>query len=114
MGLIIKNCFISECNKGVVAPDSLDIDITGTVFEKTGVAIDIYPSSQELRQVGLPENTPKELLAEAIETLKKLQSSTTEEKQAAISKSKLFNWLSNGASIATVTTAVMEMIKFFR
>lgn len=114
MGVIIKGCLISNCGKGIVASSDIKLRISETVIEKVGVAIEISPPPKKLRQVGLPDNTPIELLAEAVEILKQVQSNIVEVKQAAIAKSKLYSWLGNSASLATVTTAVMELAKFFR
>lgn len=115
MGVIIKGCLISNCGKGIVASSDIKLRISETVIEKVGVAIEISPPPpKKLRQVGLPDNTPIALLAEAVEILKQVQSNIVEVKQAAIAKSKLYSWLGNSASLATVTTAVMDLAKFFR
>jgi len=69
MAIKITDCHFENNGTGIKAPTSAEIDMSGTSFKGNGKAMDIYVSAADLRQLGLPENTPQEYIQEAIQIL---------------------------------------------
>ncbi|MEN9911686.1 MAG: hypothetical protein RI956_130 [Pseudomonadota bacterium] len=72
--------------------------------------MDIYLSAIDLQKLGLPLNTPQELLKEIITTLQGMSSNTEVEKEKVVKQSKLFNWLSAAAAVSTVATSLVQFV----
>ena len=114
MGITIKDCHFESNGVGIKAPTSADLSISGTTFHKNGKAMDLYVSPQDYAKLGLPHNTPAELLTEAVADQNERASQTHEERLEVIKKSRLFEWLEHsagfGASLVTIADAVVKFI----
>lgn len=110
MSIIIKDCHFENNGTGIKAPTSADIQMSGTKFIDNGKAIDIYVSAVDLQNLGLPPNTPQDLLKEIITTLQSMSSNTEVEKENAVKQSQLFNWLGAASSVSTIATAVVQFV----
>lgn len=110
MPIIIKDCHFENNGTGIKAPTSADIQMSGTKFVDNGKALDIYVSAVDLQKLGLPPDTPQELLREIITTLQGMPSHTVVEKVAAVRQSQLFNWLGAAASVSTVATSLVQFV----
>lgn len=110
MPIIIKNCNFENNGTGIKAPTSADIQVSGTNFIANGKALDIYVSAADLQKLGLPPNTPQDLLKEIIITLQNMPSNTQTEKENSVKQSRLFDWLGAAASASTIATAVVEFV----
>jgi len=110
MPIIIKDCHFENNGTGIKAPTSADIQMSGTKFVDNGKALDIYVSAVDLQRLGLPPDTPQELLKEIIFTLQGMPSHSEAEKVAVVKQSQLFNWLGAAASVATVATSLVQFV----
>ena len=110
MAIIMKDCHFENNGTGIKAPTSADIQMSGTTFVRNGKALDIYVSAVDLQKLGLPPDTPQELMQEIIATLQGISAEPAKVKQEAIENSRLFKWLGHAASLATVGTALVQFV----
>lgn len=96
--------------KGIRAPDTYDIKARNTSFDNVDVGIDIYLSKAEILEIGLPEDTPLELISEAIAIIKK---SEKEDAVEGLSKSNLFSWLGIASNTVTIATPIVQALMAF-
>lgn len=111
MKIKMEGCHFEDNGTAIKAPDSVEFDMTDTKFINNQKALDIFSTKSQLEQIGLPEDTPKELLEEVIEIYKAHQNSPLPEQENAISKSKLFSWLGHGASVASIASAIIALLQ---
>lgn len=104
----ITDCHFENNGTAIKAPTSADIKMSGTTFVCNGKAMDIYVSAVDLQKLGLPQDTPQEMLKEVISIIQGMLCSSEEEKEAAITKSSLFEWLGAAASTSTLATALIQ------
>ncbi|PKI03793.1 hypothetical protein CXF78_10930 [Shewanella sp. 11B5] len=105
MALDLKRVDFSRGKKGVVAPDTYDIKARDVKFQDVEIGFDIYLSKAKMLEIGLPENTPKDLIFEAIEIVKNSKEEETVDK---LSKSELFSWLGMAANTVTIATPLVK------
>lgn len=110
MPLIITDCHFENNGTAIKAPTSANIQMSGSTFIDNGKAIDIYVSAVDLQKLGLPPDTPQELLKEIITTLQGMPFNTAVEKVNAVKQSQLFNWLGAASSASTIATALVEFV----
>jgi hypothetical protein len=107
MALDLDRVTFKKCKKGVVAPDTYDIKARNVDLEDVEVGFDIYLSKVELLKMGLPENTPVELVSEAIEIVRNSEATEVVEH---LSKSKLLSWLGIASNTITVATPIVQAL----
>ncbi len=107
MGLDLKRVKFKKMDAGVVAPDTYDIKARDVEFEDVKEGFKIYLSSLEKQKMGLPDNTPDELIAEAIQIIK-----SHKEKEAVenLSQSRLFTWLGVASNSVTIATPIVKAL----
>ncbi|MBC8659629.1 hypothetical protein LZU85_19300 [Vibrio sp. IRLE0018] len=107
MALDLNNVKFKKGDVGVVAPDTYDIKARNVDFEEVRVGFDIYVSKSQIVEMGLPENTPIELISEAIQIIK-----SNQEKEAVenLSKSRLFTWLGVASNSVTIATPIVQAL----
>jgi hypothetical protein len=107
MALDLKHVKFKKGDTGVIAPDTYDIKARNVEFEEIKVGFDIYVSKPEILKMGLPENTPVELISEAIQIIKNHQ-----EKEAVenLSQSNLFSWLGVASNTVTIATPIVQAL----
>lgn len=108
MPIIMTDCHFAGNGTAIKAPTSADIQMSGTTFVGNGKALDIYVSAVDLQKLGLPQDTPQEMLKEVISIIQGMPGSSDEEKETAITKSSLFEWLGAAASASTLATALIQ------
>jgi hypothetical protein len=111
MPIIIKNCNFENNGTGIkAAVNAADIQISETNSVDNSKFLDIYVSAADLQKLGLPPNTPQDLLQEIIIILQKMPSNTQTEKENSVKQSRLFDWLGAASSASTIATAVVEFV----
>ncbi len=107
MALDLKNVKFKKVDFGVVAPDTYDVKARNVDFEEVKVGFDVYVSKSQMVEMGLPENTPIELIVEAIQIIK-----SKNEKEAVenLSKSRLFTWLGVASDSVTIATPIVQAL----
>ncbi|ACV26450.1 hypothetical protein [Kangiella koreensis] len=111
MAIKIIDCHIENCGTGISTDGSVQIDISGTKIIGCKKAIEHRDPPGALQSLGLPENTPPNLLVEALEVLLKTQEQGPEKSAEAVSKTRLFEWLggiSNATSILANLVALQQ------
>lgn len=108
MSIIMNDCHFEKNETAIKAPTSVDIKMSGTKFVGNGKAIDIYVSATDLQKLGLPDDTPQEMLREVISLMQSMSNSSIAEKEEAITRSPLFEWLGAAASASTLATALVQ------
>lgn len=111
MAIKMMGCNFEGNDVAIHAPETTDMEISNTTFCNNGVAMDIFVSAATLQSLGLPENTPQEYLREVFVLLEQEKDKPQEVQLQLASESKLFKWLGNGASIATIFSALIEFVK---
>lgn len=111
MAIKMTNCHFENNGTGIKAPTSANIDMSGTTFKGNGKAMDIYISSADLVNLGLPKNTPQEYIQEVVAILQKQVGAPQKDQIESISNSALFKWLGHGASISTIGSALISFIQ---
>ncbi len=76
-----------------------------------GKAMDIFVSAVDLQRLGLPEDTPQELLKEVISTLQGMTFQSDGEKEIVAKQSRLFRWLDAAASVSTISSSLVQFVK---
>lgn len=108
MGLEIDNCSFKKVKTVIRAPKSYDIKAKRSKFEKIETVFDIYVSQEDLRAIGLPEDTPQELIHELLERVK--LEPTDEGKVKVMSSSGLMNWLGVASNMVTIATPLVQAL----
>lgn len=108
MALNLDKVIIKKVKKGVVAPDTYDINVRRTTFEDMDVAFDIYVTQSEVQKLGLPEDTPTELVCEALQIVR--QSTCNDSMIDKLSESRLINWLGIASNSVTITTPIVAAL----
>lgn len=109
MGITIKNCHIENCGVGISTDNSINLDISGTSIVGCRKAIELRDKPGVLQSIGLPANTPPELLIEALTLLLNYKDQETEPLKDTLLKTKLFNWLDGTANVATILTSLLSL-----
>jgi hypothetical protein len=107
MALDLKHVKFKKGDAGVVAPDTYDIKARDVEFEEVKVGFDIYVSKPDILKMGLPDNTPVELVSEAIQIIKNNQEKGVVEN---LSQSKLFSWLGVTSNTVTIATPIVQAL----
>ena len=108
MPIIIKDCQFNSNGTGIKAPTSADIQMSGTKFVDNGKAIDIYVSVVDLQKLGLPNDTPQELLVEIISILQSMPPHFDDEQISVVKKSRLVDWLGAAGSVSTIASSIVQ------
>lgn len=107
MPLNLKNSTFKGVGTVVRAPEQMMVDVDNCDFEDIKIGFDFYIPDAHLSNLGLPENTPQELL---LEVAKIVRSHTTEDRLTVvdkISQSGLIKWLNITSGIVTVGTPII-------
>lgn len=114
MPLNMKNSTFKGIDTVVKAPDKMMVDVDNCDFEDIKIGFDFYIPKADLSELGLPENTPQELL---LEVAKIVRSNRAEDSQTVIDKvsqSALVKWLNVTSGVVTLGTPIMAtLITYF-
>ena len=102
MVIKINGCHIEGCGVGISTDGSIDLDISETKIIGCQKAIEQRDRLGAFQAIGLPADTPPDLLIEALKLLLKYEDADPKQSAEALSKTKLFEWLSGTANTTTV------------
>lgn len=108
MGLELDDCNFNRVETAVKAPDSYDIKAKKTNFTDVNTAFDIYVPENELIRIGLPRDTPQELICEVIRSLQ--HNENKQDQVSVIANSRLTEWLGIAANAVTIATPFVEAL----
>lgn len=115
--ITIGKLVVDSCGIGVSAPKDTELSIGDADITNTGIAFcftEPPPEPTLIQKLGLPADTPPELVMEALEILKEARLLSDEERMTQLRNTGLGKWLEKTASLATVGTALATIIsKFF-
>lgn len=94
---------------GMTIPNNVPIKMSNSTFEGNKVGLMIRDPISVNERLGLPLDTPKEVLLKAIELLKSAHLDGADEK-AALNDSPLWPYLQRAADASTVATALISMV----
>ena len=107
MPLNMKNSTFRRVNTAVRAPEKMMVDVDNCDFEDIEIGFDFYIPEADLSELGLPKDTPQELL---LEVAKIIRGDSTGDNQTIIDKiseSALVKWLNVTSGIVTVGTPII-------
>jgi hypothetical protein len=93
---------------GIVAAGDVEINAYNAHFRRNGSAIEAY-QPEVSQQLGLPANTPFDLVQELAQAIVKAQAASVEEKIAIASKSRLNVWLTNTANVVKTAKDLVDI-----
>lgn len=105
----IINCTVIDCGIGVSLPKDGNVSVEGLSAIRTGLAVEVRDEPSLLEQIGLPKNTPVDMVIEALNGLSNLKA-TKEEKLNSLEGSKLANWLLTSLGTTANITAILSGI----
>ena len=108
MPIKISGNHFKNCEVGVSAPASSDLDIGSNRFVSCGKAIDLRNPSSLVEAIGLQSDTPMHLLREvfAFAAVSLRSESEIREKSESLG---LFKWISAGADASTLVSAIASL-----
>lgn len=102
------NIHIENCGTGVSMSSDAPVEFNGLTIKGCQKAIEMRDPPSLLSSLGLPSETPPELLIEALKILQSNSSSPLEKKTEALQGSSLFNWLGASANLASITGLLIQ------
>ncbi|HHY3008862.1 TPA: hypothetical protein ACV5KB_000591 [Enterobacter ludwigii] len=112
MGLKITGCDVKNVGTIVRAPDSFDIAIDSSSLHNIGTIADIYQNNAEiLKKYGIEANTPNEVLESVVQDMRQSPNETEDQRLEIVKKSKLMEFISTSANLATIATFIFEVSK---
>ncbi|WP_178861609.1 hypothetical protein [Thiomicrorhabdus cannonii] len=109
MAIKIIDCHIENCGTGISSSSDVELDISGTKIIACKKAIELRDPPSVLDSLGLPADTPTELLKEVLETLLKTESKTPVQSAEIISKASLFEWLGGIANSSSILSNLIAL-----
>jgi hypothetical protein len=107
MTITIKNARISNCVVGIVTEGIVDMEISDINIEACSTAIHHQNSPGVLQALGLPANTPPDLLIEALELL--LNHQSPKKSLEVLSKSRLFQGIGNASDATSLLSNLVSL-----
>lgn len=109
MAITIKDCHIENCGTGISTDGSVQIDISGTRIVGCQKAIEQRDPPGLINALGLPPNTPSNLLIDALQLLIETQHEGPERSVEKVSKSGLFQWLDGAANGTAILSNLVSL-----
>lgn len=111
MAIKISGIYAEECGTGLLIEgafaEGLDVTDVKTVGCINGVVTRDKPTL--ISQIGLPENTPPNVLIEVLETLRSMETSTEKEKANVVKDSIIAPYLAVAADATTVISNLIQI-----
>ncbi|MEZ9831815.1 hypothetical protein AB4270_21345 [Vibrio cyclitrophicus] len=107
MPLNMKNSTFKRVNTAVRAPEKMMVDVDNCDFEDIDIGFDFYIPEADLSELGLPKDTPQELLLEVAKIIRSDRTSDSKTIIEKISQSDLVKWLNITSGIVTVGTPII-------
>ena len=112
MGLKITGCIVQHVGTIVRAPEGFDISIDSSSLHNVGTIADIYEKKSELlKGLGIDTNTPEEVLKSVVQEMRQSPNETEEKRLQIVKNSKLMEFISTSANLATIATFIFEVSK---
>ncbi|EGQ9308403.1 hypothetical protein F7U82_23505 [Vibrio parahaemolyticus] len=114
MPLVMKNSNFKDVGTVARAPEKMLVEVDNCDFEKIGVGFDFYVPESDLQKIGLPVDTPQELLLEVAKLIR--QNASTDDKTMVdiIVESKFGKWLGLVSGAVTIGTPVIaNLLTYF-
>ncbi|MDD9177058.1 hypothetical protein ERW49_18950 [Aliivibrio finisterrensis] len=108
MPLNMKNSTFKDVVTVARAPEKMLIDVDNCDFEKIKIGFDFYVPSEDLKEIGLPSDTPQEMLLEAAKLIRENKDKNENTLIELISNSSLGKWLNLTSGIVTVGTPIIS------
>lgn len=89
MTIRLKNVTIDNCGVGISAPSDARIEADGLVITNTGRAIELKNPATFLGALGLPEDTPRELVIELLRQFRDKPAASSADAAARVRESGL-------------------------
>ena len=106
-----ENVHIEGFEKGITMPADAPASFDGLLIKGCKIAIELRDPPSLLEKIGLPKDTPPEFLLEAIKIIENSDSSSPKKVEDLLQRSKLFEWLGASANIATISTALFQLMQ---
>jgi hypothetical protein len=102
------NIHIEDCGTGISMPSDAPVEFNGLTIKGCVQAIEMRDPPSLLTSLGLPSDTPPQLLIEALNILQANSSSPLENKTEILQTSSLFNWLGASANLTSITGLLIQ------
>lgn len=112
MALNLKNVTIANCGTGISAPADATINADGLQIFRTALAIELRDPPGLMQRLGLPPNTPPDLVIEALALLKQSEAPVPQ-KFEALKESRLTKFVEGTgvvANLATIGQALLPLL----
>lgn len=114
MPLVMKNSNFKDVGTVARAPEKMIVEVDNCDFEKIGVGFDFYVPESDLQKIGLPEDTPQDLLLEVAKLIRENTSADDKTIVDIIVESKFGKWLGLVSGAVTVGTPVIaNLLTYF-
>lgn len=108
MPLNMKNSNFKDVGTVARAPERMLIEVDNCEFEKIKIGFDFYIPPEDLGQIGLPQDTPQELLLEVAKLIRENKEKDEVSLIELISNSELVKWLNVTSGLVTVGTPILS------
>ncbi|WP_130926932.1 hypothetical protein [Pseudomonas sp. Sample_14] len=109
MKATFNGCSFEDNGVGLVVIGDIEMAATDTHFRRNDKAVVLYNPAL-MQAVGLPVNTPADLLDEVVQALTHAKAATGEEKVAIAEKSRLKEWLASAGHLTTSAKNIVEIV----
>jgi hypothetical protein len=109
MPIKMINCRIENCHTGIKLTGDVQLDISGTSIVGCKTAIDAQDRPGVLQSLGLPDDTPVNLLRETLELLLTAKDSGPVRSAEVAAKTGLFAWLGAAANTTQILGALISL-----
>lgn len=90
--------------------EGLEVHSRGTTFNDLGKMLEVRDPPSVYQTLGLPADTPPEVLIEALTLLSAVKDRPIEEQKEALRGSRLVSLLGVGANVATILSALAPLL----
>lgn len=112
MGFKMTGCIVQHVGTIVRAPEGFDISIDSSSLHNVGTIADIYEKKSEiLRALGIDTDTPEEVLKSVVHEMRQSPNETEEQRLEIVKKSRLMDFISTSANLATIATFIFDVSK---
>lgn len=109
MAIKINNSNFEYNDTGMRTPSSADVTVDGSRFANNTIGIDIYLTSDNLAEVGLRNDTPKEIIDSVNSILISDRDKPKESLIKRLESSGIVSWINASASATSVIQAIAAL-----
>ncbi len=100
---------ITNCGTAISAPANANLEIGQNAISQCQKAIELRDSPSLLQSLGLPPDTPIDMLREVLSTLAQSGDGTGERRQEIVKNSRLGKWLGTSANVAQIAGTFLTL-----